>query len=324
MINLTINNQQKKRTLRILTGITIGLVLHIQVFAQSARAIKSQIDELMSAIRTEQVKPDISELFVLERKLPVVIEAASGYLSDTTYKIRLEAYKITYTVALKSTDSELKSKTLEQFTSALQDQNFSISGYCARQLNVFDRDAFSSQARNNIISAIGNGIPGIAELIKMAGYLDLKNIENQVREFALSAKRIEVRWAAYLALARMGDENYANRVVNAVRKQGINDNVVYELVPDLIYTRQKSCVDLAIEILFDEKKNCRSSDPDNPKRMECGYRVMEYLAPVISDFPFEVRTSGDIDTDNYEKALITAREWFLKKGNSYAIIDNSY
>jgi hypothetical protein len=51
---------------------------------------------------------------------------------------------------------------------------------------------------------------------------------------------------------------------------------------------------------------------------------MEYLAPVISDFPFEVRTSGDIDTDNYEKALITAREWFLKKGNSYAIIDNSY
>lgn len=324
MKNQDNHNLHKKSAAKYLAFFAFSVVLHLHAYSQSARTIKSQVDQLMSAIRTEQSLPDISELFMSEKKLATLFETASAYLSDTTYRVRLEAYKITYTVALKSSDKELKSISLEKFTEALNDQNNSINGYCARQLSVFSRDAFSERAENNIISGIERGIPRKAELIKIAGYLNLKNIENQLHEYALVEKKIDVRWAAYLALARMGDERYTNRVVNAVRKQGINDDVVYELIPDLIYTRQKPCIDLAVEILFDEKKNCRSSDPDNPVKMQCGYRVMEYLAPVISDFPFKVRTSGDIDTDNYEKALVVAREWFLKKGNSYSVIDNSY
>jgi hypothetical protein len=278
----------------------------------------------MTAIRNDQPTPDISNLYDSDKKLKTVYEAALKYLSDSTYGIRLEAYKITYTIALKSANSELKNKSLEQFTKAISDQSSSISGYCARQLSVFNRENFTEQAKTNIIGGINSQITRKAELIKMAGYLNLKDAENRIREEAAYAKRTEVRWAAYLALARMGDSDYTNRVVQAVRRQGINDNVVYELVPDLIYTRQKPCIDLAIEILFDEKKNCRSSNPDNPVKMQCGYRVMEYLAPIIADFPFGVRISGDIQTDDYEKALITVREWFLKIGNDYTILDITY
>lgn len=324
MTNLNNIRMLLKTSIRILAGFTFSLILQVQIYSQSTRNINNEISQLMTAIKTNQALPDISELYASEKKYTPIFEAASTYLTDTTYKVRLEAYKIIYTVALKTSDTELKSRSLEQFTNALSDQNSSISGYGARQLSVFDRESFSSLAKNNITDGINKGILRRAELIKMAGYLNIKDVENRIREEAVSAKKIEVRWAAYLALARMGDANYTNRVVNAVRKQGINDDVVYELVPDLIYTRQKACIDLAIEILFDEKKNCRSSNPDNPVKMQCGYRVVEYLAPIIADFPFEIRTSGDIETDNYEKALITVREWFLKKGNTYSILDNSY
>jgi hypothetical protein len=296
----------------------------IQAFPQSARSVNNEVDGLMSAIRANQPHSDVSGMYSTEKSLNILFDAANRYVTDTVYLVRLESYKLFYSISLKSVDPGLQKKSLQQFTQALSDKNSTISGYCARQLSVFNREMFTDQSKNNIARGIQNQIPRIAELIKMAGYLNMTESVDRIREKAAYAKKTEIRWAAYLALARMGDQDYANRVVNAVRRQGINDNVTYELVPDLIYTRQNPCIDYAIEILFDEKKNCRSSNPDNPVKMQCGYRVMEYLAPVIADFPFQVRTSGDLETDNYENALITVREWFLKKGSDYTILDNSY
>ncbi len=312
------------KTAKPLFGVLLVFFFSTQAFSQSSRSINNQVDELMSAVRADQPYPDVSGMYSNEKSLNTLFEAVNRYATDTLYSIRLESYKIFYSIALKSTEPGLRKKSLQQFTQALDDKNGTISGYCARQLSVFDRDIFTEQAKNNIAQGIQNEIPRIAELIKMAGYLNITGALGRIREEAVFAKKTEVRWAAYLALARMGDTDYTNRVVNAVRKQGINDDVMYELVPDLIYTRQKPCIDYAVEILFDEKKNCHSPNPDNPVKMQCGYRVMEYLAPVIADFPYKVRTSGDLDTDNYGKALTTTREWFLKMGSDYTILDNSY
>jgi hypothetical protein len=122
----------------------------------------------------------------------------------------------------------------------------------------------------------------------------------------------------------MGNEKYLTKIIRAVQHQGINDQVVYELVPDLIYTRKNPAFDVALEILFETEKRCMSSSPDNPRKIQCGYRVMEYLAPVIMDFPYQVKSSGDLDTDDYSQALTVVRKWFLEKGNTYKIIDNRF
>ena len=294
------------------------------ILGQSTRAVQNQVDQLMIAVRAGSQRPDISGLYATNKGPLRLIEASSQHLGDSLYKIRLEAYKINYSVALKAENITDKQRAVEILSKSLLDQNGTISSWGARHLSAFDRNVYTEPTKFNIVKGIQIENPKKAELIKIAGYLNLKEAEATIRQEADFGKRTSTKWAAYLALARMGDETYANRVEKAVRNQGLNDDVIYELVPDLIYTRQKACIDYAIETLYEDKKKCSSPNPDNPSRMVCGFRVMEYLAPVVQDFPFQARISGDIDTDNYSKALDITRKWFLEKGSSYNIIDISY
>ncbi len=294
------------------------------ILGQSSRIVESQLAQYMAAVRNGENKPDIQSLYSTDKGLSNILEASSQYLSDSLYPIRLEAYKISYSVALKSEKPDARIAAVEMLSRSLLDQNGSINGWGARHLSAFNREDYNEPAKFNIVKGIQNQVPKKAELIKIAGYLKLVEAEGILKQEADMGKKTSDRWAAYLALARMGNQEYANKVANAVRRQGLNDDVIYELVPDLIYTRQKVCIDYAIEMLYEDKKKCSSSNPDNPSKMVCGFRVMEYLAPIIQDFPFKVRTSGDIYTDNYPKALNKIREWFLEKGSSYSIIDNSF
>lgn len=302
----------------------ILFITGIQVYAQSARAVEQKVDDLMNAVRADQEKPDLSDLYGNNRAMENLLESARKYFSDTLYSVRLEAGKITYNVALKSDNTQLKQKSLEQLTANLTDENGTVSGWIARHLSIFQRQDFTQTAKSNIVAGINAQIPRSAELIKMAGYLKMTDATNLIRQKANFEKKVSTRWAAYIALARMGDQEYISKVVSAVEKQPLNDDVVYELVPDLVYTRQKECIDYAIKIIYEDKKLCRSSNPDNPERIRCGYRVMEYVAPVIKDFPYKVRTSGDLETDDYKKAFETVREFFKNKGDNYTIIDESF
>jgi len=67
-----------------------------------------------------------------------------------------------------------------------------------------------------------------------------------------------------------------------------------------------------------------STDQNNPVKIQCGYRIMEQLAPIIKDFPYGIKTSGDIDTANYREALTNTRKWFSEKKGDYEIIDESF
>ena len=58
--------------------------------------------------------------------------------------------------------------------------------------------------------------------------------------------------------------------------------------------------------------------------MPCGYRIMEYLAPVIKDFPLKTDASGDVITKDYEHALMQVREWLKNKGEHYVIETNTF
>jgi hypothetical protein len=51
---------------------------------------------------------------------------------------------------------------------------------------------------------------------------------------------------------------------------------------------------------------------------------MEYLAPVIENYPLKIRGSGDIDTKDYKEALNTVRKWFKKKNGNYEIRKDTF
>jgi len=131
-------------------------------------------------------------------------------------------------------------------------------------------------------------------------------------------------WDIHLSLARLGNKEEIKYCVDLVRNAGLNDKVIYNLFPDLAYTRSKEAVYYMLEVLNSDSKDCFSPNPDNPVKIPCAYRVMEFLAPVIKNFPLKTDKDGELDVDDYEKSLITCREWFKKHVNDYEIDKDRY
>ncbi|HNP07664.1 MAG TPA: hypothetical protein PKN99_08545, partial [Cyclobacteriaceae bacterium] len=130
------------------------------------------------------------------------------------------------------------------------------------------------------------------------------------------------RWAALLALARMGDQEATQSVMRRAQRLPVNDDVVYEVFPDLVYTRQRSAIDyLIVELKRDEKK-CFTADAEDETPITCAYRIMEMLAPVIDKYPLELDASGDIKTKDYKKSLVTVRAWF-ERNKDYGIVQEN-
>jgi hypothetical protein len=117
----------------------------------------------------------------------------------------------------------------------------------------------------------------------------------------------------HIFLAKTGEQPSIDWLTDFLSRKKINDASV-EIVPLILSTKQKPLVGWVVNGLFDVEERCYSSDPDAEKKIHCGYQILEYLAPVIKDFPFRADMNG-IDTDNYEQALIDSREWFSKNPN---------
>ena len=126
-----------------------------------------------------------------------------------------------------------------------------------------------------------------------------------------------------LALARMGDNYALEDVLKRIRKLPVNDDVVYQVFPDLVYTRQRATFDVLLQALNSDETNCESANAEVERKIPCAYRVMEMLAPAIQSYPLKVDESGDIDTNDYTEALKTVRDWFRANGN-YIIRTDSY
>lgn len=131
----------------------------------------------------------------------------------------------------------------------------------------------------------------------------------------------QIRWTAHLALARLGEKSALDYILQRVQKLGVDDDVVYDLFPGLVYTRQRIAINYVIEVMKRDDKNCMSADPENPEPINCAYRALEFLAPVIEDFPIKTDASGDLDVEDYAAALAEARAWFKQHPDYKIVVD---
>ena len=156
----------------------------------------------------------------------------------------------------------------------------------------------------------------------LVGYLRVDKSTGELQSLSQPGNSPQIRWAALLALSRMGDATASQDILKRVKKAGINDDVVYDLFPDLIYTRNKELFAYLIEVLHSDEKNCTSAG-ENVSKIPCAYRVMEMLAPIIKDYPLTLDASGDVNTKDYAAALQTVRTWFKQHPN-YTILNDTY
>ncbi|MDQ1772040.1 hypothetical protein GQR60_04185 [Labilibaculum sp. A4] len=247
------------------------------------------------------------------------------YRIDSIDAVRKYAYLIANNLIKNDTNSILKQDVVNFLLKGFNDSNSGICGIVSDLLKDYAKKCYDNKARNKILELLYLPPPYYHELIRLAGYVNPDSTLKSITELLLSGiiKSNEPYWAAKLALARIGDHAAMEFCMKQIKMMEVNDDLVYDYVPDLIYTHQREAFDFLIGLLNSNEKNCESSNAESTEMIVCGYRIMEYLAPVIKDFPLKISDSGDIDTNDYTEALQICRDWFLQHSD-YKIINEEY
>ncbi len=253
-----------------------------------------------------------------------VLIALSAYCNDSLSAIRSKAFAITRTIGVKAKQSSIRQESNQKLIQACRDKDSGIIGSVLGYLTEFKKEDFTSVAKDSLRSVFKSRPAHLHQLIKLIGFIELNDLQPDLRLIsAQSDASKRDRWAAQLALARMGDKAMMQNIIERVKKQQVNDDVVYEVFPDLIYTRQMEAISYLTRVLFSDESNCLTADTEREAKIPCAYRVMEQLAPVIEDYPLKLDESGDVKTKDYVAALKKVREWFRQQ-KEYKIVRGTF
>ncbi|MDR0231208.1 MAG: hypothetical protein LBI82_03720 [Dysgonamonadaceae bacterium] len=244
-------------------------------------------------------------------------EALQPYYTDTLLIIRQQAYYLTYRKGNNAPSAERKT-AVNRLVKGIPDADSGLTGQLLGYLQSFSVADFDSESRSLIAGRLKYiDTPHYDKLVLLAGFIGVGNdvLQELYRNPGLSVKR---KWYIALALARMGNNEQTAWCVQQVKKAPVNNGLIENVLPDLIYTRQKEAIDYCVELLFSDEKLCQSPNPDLSEKIPCAYRIIELLAPAIEDFPIKVDPSTGLESDDYPKTLQTVREWF-KKNSDYKI-----
>lgn len=189
-------------------------------------------------------------------------------------------------------------------------------------LTLFRKQDFTPDIRDSVRQWVKGDGPWLDALMKLAGFLGLEDLSILIHARTFPDNSQFLRWAALLSNARLGKAYAVTEIMMRVRKLDINDDVVYNLFPDLLYTRQSECVDYVVNALYSNARNCASPNADDDTPIPCAYRILEQLAPVISDFPVTIDEFGELETDDYDTALQQVRRWL--KENRYTLNTDTF
>jgi hypothetical protein len=250
-----------------------------------------------------------------------LLELLPLYAQDSAALVREFTCELYALLHEKTADHQIKEVAIAYLGTALSDSVQNIRAISAAALREIPTGEFSDKIKQLIVESFSAYGLLDEEQVLLAGYLHLTELTGILQQFKNDpAQDNGVRWNCYLALARMGDEPSLNFILATLQKRGVNDRVVYNDFPGLIYTRQRKAFDYLIKELFSDEQKCHSPNPNIAREMVCGYRIMEMLAPVIKDFPLSVTAAGTINAKNYDNALEKARKWLKQHETDYEIL----
>jgi len=310
----------KTSSLRVLLSIVAICTAFGDLAAQSTI---EKAQEYFSSLGKFPHAPAPASIFTEDKNQPLLLSTLTPYFSDSTEIVRSRAYTIAQRVGQTSSDPAVRQRVVHYLVGGIRDKSGGISGMVTAALNGFAKEDFSAIDRDSGGGYIRPGIPHLDEIVKLAGYLELTDFQDRIKSIAYSSAPFKYRWAAHLALARMGDEEAISNITARLERAVINDDVVYEVAPDLVYTRQKAIFRFLEDVIHSDAANCGSADPDSNRNTLCGYRVMELIAPAIHDFPIAVDHTGDLLTNDYSEALTTVRTW-LRQNREYVLRNDQY
>jgi hypothetical protein len=305
--------------------ITCLFIAGLPLFSQS---LANKVAQAMKKVRHGKYFSGAEEPFnsAIKTKPGDLIEALKPYVTDSSDKVRIQAADIIFLASRRNKDNKLRQTAVQYLVLTCADKNSGNAGRVNKELPKYRKEDFNSIAKDSIESYIKRHIYYLDKVVMLAGYLNLTSAIPDIKAVIGNPKNDDkIKWSAHLALSRMGDDSETGYCIRVAQSKTMNDAIVYNMLPGLIYTRQKVAIDYMVTLLNSDEKDCISSNPDNNTEIVCGYRIMEFLAPIIKDFPLQtIEGVNQIRTDNYKAALETARKWFKDKAGNYEIKTDTY
>src|SRR5688500_6696920 len=166
----------------------------------------------------------------------------SGFLADSAYMVRARALEVSTGIAFQTSDTITRQLCVRMLMQPIEGGDLDVAGSALSLLRGFARADFSPKIRDTISSLIRKRASNLNQLIAMAGYLGIQELTADLRSYALPGNPNSTRWGALLGLARMGDRDAMKDILHRVEALGVTDKVVYNIFPDLIYTRQPEAI----------------------------------------------------------------------------------
>jgi len=271
--------------------------------------VNRTLDQMRAALTTGQPAGDNEELLFKPGNEMLVLTRMGEWGQDSVETVRREAVGICARLGLKTGEAPFRQQAVRMIVMACRDADVALQETALNYLTHFTRSDFTKDACDTIRGLLQIPSQHRDKVVRLAGFLDLSD-QKSVLEGLLQQPSTKLQWSAHLALARMGSETSTAVILGLVKNYPVDDEVMYHVLPDLVYTRQKAISDYLLEILHSDVRNCTSPNPYFSGNIVCGYRVMEALAGVVRDFPLKINKSGEIVTDDYERALRMSRKWF--------------
>lgn len=309
---------QKKVKILFLTVLTII----ISPLMSNSQDVREAMTLYFSEVRHGKFPP-VPKTLSLSENSKNTLEAITPYLTDTLQDVRAKALSLVNLAGNNARQGSMRELAVQKLIMGIKDKSSGNAGSSLEYLSNFLQDDFNAIAKDSIRKLFKQKTLHYDKLIKIIGFLDLKDLAETIRPLSSQGNPHQLRWAALLALTRLQDATARQELMNRVRKLPVNDDVVYEIFPDLIYTRDREAINYMVELIHSDGKFCISPDAEREIPIPCGYRIMEQLAPVIKDYPLQIDESGDLKTEDYLAALASVRYWFTKH-KDYSILTDKY
>ncbi len=297
---------------RLMSGRTVMIVVAIifshMSYGQSPRELlRVYFDEIRAGKTTTIPK----EIFQPENAR-IVLGEVTSYQHDTVRAVRSKVYMICHWVGNGTKQSTLRQTAVTRLVLGCKDEDTGNAGLALDYLTTFRKDDFTASAKDGIRSLVRNKTAHFDQLLKLAGFLELTDLKENIKPYTQPGNAQAIRWTALISLSRMNDAEAIGQVMRRVRKLPVTDDLVYKIFPDLVYTRHADAIGYMVEVMQRDDKSCMTADAEREEPIPCGYRIMEQLAPVIKDYPLELDESGDVKAKDYTAALQKVRDWFTK------------
>jgi hypothetical protein len=303
-----------------------AFVIHLLITAGAISQTNygKQIDQLMIQVRAGTTLSVDRAGILAQANYKSVYPALSKYFADTTFNVRMEALAMSAQLARKTMDTSVIRQSIKDNLDNCTYKG-SINTQLVGLLKKYTRSDFGQRElglMKNKLEENGTNLGLLAKIYAFAGKESAAPALNSLLTKATLSKidKKDIK----LALIRSGDNSLADKMHEKMKEMVVDDQLIYSGLDDIIYTKNKLLYGFLLNAILKNEKKCTSANNDDNTYISCAYRLIERLAPVITNFPAKVNNTGDLVTKNPEETLSTVRAWIQKNQDSFEINSTVY